>query len=140
MTSIFGGYEDYEFIAEFYDTVYERIRNKDIDFFVQYSKLAAGRTLELGCGTGRILLPTAVSGCGITGIDLSPYMLAKCQAKVKEQPKCAVLGPGLGCTYQAFNGPTSDHSGVIMRNKAYFRFSIGTGSTGSGNGNRKILE
>jgi len=87
MASIFGGYEDYEFVAEFYDTVYERIRNKDIDFFVQYSKLAAGRTLELGCGTGRVLLPTAVSGCGITGIDLSPYMLAKCQVKLNEQPR-----------------------------------------------------
>lgn len=86
MTSTFGGYEDHEFIAEFYDEVYETVRNKDIDFFVQYSKLAAGRTLELGCGTGRVLLPAAVSGCDITGVDLSPYMLAKCGAKLDEQP------------------------------------------------------
>ncbi|MHA2427648.1 MAG: class I SAM-dependent methyltransferase [Candidatus Hermodarchaeia archaeon] len=87
MTSTFGAYDAYEFVAEFYDEVYEKIRNKDIDFFVQYSRLAAGRTLELGCGTGRVLLPTAISGWDITGLDLSPYMLAKCQAKLNEQPK-----------------------------------------------------
>ena len=86
MTSTFGGYDQYRFVAEFYDEVYGRTRNKDIDFYVQYSKLAAGRTLELGCGTGRVLLPTAVSGCDITGLDLSPHMLAKCQAKLNEQP------------------------------------------------------
>ena len=87
MTSTFGVHEDYEFIAEFYDTVYERIRSNDIDFFIQYSKLTNGRTLELGCGTGRVLVPTAVSGCNITGIDLSACMLAKCQEKLNEQPK-----------------------------------------------------
>ena len=86
MASTFGGYEEYRFVAEFYDEVYGRIRNKDIDLYVQYSKLTAGRTLELGCGTGRVLLPTAISGCDITGLDLSPHMLAKCQAKLNEQP------------------------------------------------------
>ena len=85
MTSTFGGYEEYKYTAEFYDEVYERVRNKDADFYVQYSKLAAGRMLELGCGTGRILLPIAISGCEITGLDLSPYMLARCKAKLKEQ-------------------------------------------------------
>ena len=86
MAGTFGGYDQYKFVAEFYDEVYGRVRNKDIDFYVQYSKLAAGKTLELGCGTGRILLPIAVSGCNITGLDLSTYMLAKCQAKLNEQP------------------------------------------------------
>jgi len=82
----FEGHEEYKHTAEFYDEVYERVRSKDADFYVQYSRLAAGRTLELGCGTGRILLPIAISGCDITGLDLSPYMLAKCRAKLSEQP------------------------------------------------------
>ena len=58
-----------------------------LDFFVQYSQKANGRTLELGCGTGRILLPVAQAGCEITGLDLSPYMLAKCREKLKSQTK-----------------------------------------------------
>ncbi len=90
MSSRFGEYEDQEFVAEFYDSAYGQLwRNKDIDFYIGYSKKAGGRTLELGCGTGRVLIPTAISGCRITGLDLSPYMLDKCQDKLDRQPKKA---------------------------------------------------
>ena len=85
MTSRFGGYEEQGFIAEFYDLVYAHL--KDIGFFIDYSKRAKARTLELGCGTGRVLIPTAISECEITGLDLSPYMLKKCQEKLDEQAK-----------------------------------------------------
>jgi SAM-dependent methyltransferase len=66
--------------------VYEQRGPKDIDFFIEYSRKASGRTLELGCGTGRVLVPTAISDCEITGLDLSPYMLRKCQEKLDKQP------------------------------------------------------
>ena len=82
----FWGYEDLEVTAEFYDITYDYIRRKDIDFFVEYSRRTSGRTLELGCGTGRILIPTAVAGCGITGLDISQHMLRKCQEKLDKQP------------------------------------------------------
>ncbi len=87
MTKNFGGYEYHEFVADFYDAAYNRVRVKDIDFFIDYSKKAGGRTLELGCGTGRVLIPTAISGCKITGLDLSPYMLKKCREKLDKQPQ-----------------------------------------------------
>ncbi len=87
MASRFGGYEDQEFVADFYDPAYDHIRNTDIGFFIDYSKGANGRTLELGCGTGRVLIPTAIAGCDITGLDLSPYMLRKCQEKLDKQSK-----------------------------------------------------
>ena len=87
MTSKFGGYEDLEFVAEFYDPAYEHRRQEDIEFFIAYSQRARGRTLELGCGTGRVLIPTAISGCDITGLDISSYMLRKCQDKLDKQSK-----------------------------------------------------
>lgn len=89
MMSRFDGYEDYKFVAEFYDLAYEQQihNNQDIDFFTSYSIEANGPTLELGCGTGRILIPTAKSGCQITGLDLSPYMLKVCQDKLSQQPR-----------------------------------------------------
>jgi len=86
MASRFRGHEYLEFVAEFYDIAYEHLRQVDIEFFIAYSQRARGRTLELGCGTGRVLIPTAISGCEITGLDLSPYMLEKCQAKLDKQP------------------------------------------------------
>lgn len=87
MTSRHGGYDDWEFVAELYDMVYESIRQKDINFFVDYSSNAGGRTLELGCGTGRVLIPTAAAGCEITGLDLSSYMLNICREKLSQQPE-----------------------------------------------------
>ncbi len=85
MKSRYGGYEDYRFVAEYYDCFYDdntRRGTTDVSFFVDYSVKADGRTLELGCGTGRVLIPTAAAGCEITGFDLSPYMLEKCRDKL----------------------------------------------------------
>ena len=83
MVSRFGGYEDQAFIAEFYDFAYTN--RQDIDFFIDYSRRAKGRTLELGCGSGRVLLPTATAGCEITGLDISLHMLKKCREKLDKQ-------------------------------------------------------
>lgn len=86
MTGSASGYEDQPFVAEFYDPVYDRFTRHDVEFFVDYSKKAGGRTLELGCGTGRVLIPTAQAGCDITGLDLSSYMLNRCREKLAKQP------------------------------------------------------
>ncbi len=83
--SRFGGYKWDESLVEIYDAFYT-IR-KDIDFYVGYSRKIRGKTLELGCGAGRVLIPTAIAGCKITGLDLSPFMLKKCQEKIEQQPK-----------------------------------------------------
>lgn len=87
MTMNYGGYEDNEYVAEYYDTMYDNMRPQDIAFFVAYSRQAGGRTLELGCGTGRVLIPTAVAGCQITGLDISPFMLDKCREKLASEPE-----------------------------------------------------
>lgn len=39
--------------------------------------------LELACGTGRLLLPLAAGGAQVTGVDVSPAMLALADEKVK---------------------------------------------------------
>jgi len=85
--SKYGGYEDHEFVADFYDAMYTNPVRQDIDFFVDYSRKAGGKTLELGCGTGRVLIPTALAGCEITGLDLSPYMIKKCREKINRLPR-----------------------------------------------------
>jgi ubiquinone/menaquinone biosynthesis C-methylase UbiE len=78
----YGGYEDHPFLSELYDLVPGYTGRKDRDFFVKYCGKADGRILELGCGTGRILIPVAEAGCTITGLDLSEYMLARCRKKI----------------------------------------------------------
>ena len=88
VTSQYGAYE--EFVAELYDAEYSGPglnRGNDVEFFIDCSRRSGGHTLELGCGTGRVLVPTAVAGCQITGFDLSEFMLAKCRSKLSLQPQ-----------------------------------------------------
>jgi len=86
MMSRFSGYEDQPFFAEFYDFVPDYAGRSDREFYISYSRSAQGKTLELGCGTGRILIPTARAGCPIVGLDISEYMLATCRDKLQHQP------------------------------------------------------
>jgi ubiquinone/menaquinone biosynthesis C-methylase UbiE len=70
-----GNYVDIYSIAEFYDYVVPYRDRPDVAFFVEAAKEAGTPVLEVGCGTGRILIPTARAGVQITGLDLSPNML-----------------------------------------------------------------
>jgi len=51
-----------------------------------------GRALELAVGTGRIALPLAEKGIQVDGIDFSPAMLAKLQAKPGSERLTITLG------------------------------------------------
>jgi ubiquinone/menaquinone biosynthesis C-methylase UbiE len=75
---------EYESIlARTYDSVYGVVRDPsgDIAFYVEQAAESAGPVLELGCGTGRILLPTAKLGLACVGLDASSQMLAALRAK-----------------------------------------------------------
>jgi SAM-dependent methyltransferase len=54
----------------------------DVQFYVEEAQRAGSPVLELGCGTGRILIPVAQAGLAITGLDLSVPMLDIARRKV----------------------------------------------------------
>ncbi len=82
-----GVYQYEPFLSEYYDLVPAYAERADLDFYVEAARLSTGKTLELGCGTGRILIPTAVAGCEILGLDISEHMLSACRLKLQQQPK-----------------------------------------------------
>jgi SAM-dependent methyltransferase len=82
-----GGRDEYAAEAEFYDLVSPYRARRDVAFFVEASRGAAGPVLELGCGTGRVLIPSARAGARITGLDASSAMLAVCRQKLEEEPE-----------------------------------------------------
>jgi SAM-dependent methyltransferase len=67
-----------------YDVVYSKIRD-DIPFYVDLARRADGPVLEVGCGTGRVLLPTLEAGVAIEGLDLDPGMLDRLRLKAQER-------------------------------------------------------
>ena len=81
-----GGYREYEFVAEFYDHIVPYVQRPDVNFYVGLATESRGPVLELGCGTGRVLIPTAKAAINIVGVDLSEYMLGVCQQKLIEEP------------------------------------------------------
>ncbi|MDZ7644738.1 MAG: class I SAM-dependent methyltransferase [Woeseiaceae bacterium] len=56
-----------------------KTRNALFIFYVEAAKHSAAPVLEVGCGTGRILIPTARAGIQIVGFDLSEHMLSVCR-------------------------------------------------------------
>ncbi|CAG0936193.1 Cypemycin N-terminal methyltransferase [Thermoflexales bacterium] len=78
--------EQYAATAEFYDYVVPYQTRQDVAFFVEAAQASGGPVLEIGCGTGRVLIPTARAGIAITGIDLSPHMLDVCQRRLAQEP------------------------------------------------------
>jgi SAM-dependent methyltransferase len=82
-----SAYLEYDVSAPLYDHVVPyRDRREDVEFYVARARRAGPRVLELGCGTGRVLLPVAQAGVAITGVDLSPAMMAICRSKLDAEP------------------------------------------------------
>ena len=82
----FGPYDNNPLVAELYDHTPLYAAREDIGLYVDCARQANSPVLELGCGTGRILIPTAAAGCEIVGLDASANMLARCRTKLERQP------------------------------------------------------
>lgn len=75
---------NYEQYSAIYDAEYDDYR-EDALFYVKMARKAPGPSLELGCGTGRVLMELARAGCTVAGIDNSPAMLDRLRHKLAAQ-------------------------------------------------------
>jgi SAM-dependent methyltransferase len=72
-----------EFIARFYDLVYDKIRTgADHDWYLKKIREVKGPVLEVGVGTGRFFIEALKQGADIYGIDFSPSMIAVLKGKI----------------------------------------------------------
>lgn len=62
--------------AKYYD--YQDFPIDDVDFYIDQITSPEANLLELGCGTGRVLIPLSHHCRYIHGVDLSPSMLQIC--------------------------------------------------------------
>jgi SAM-dependent methyltransferase len=67
--------------ARFYDADYRNYTD-DLSAILDIAAECQGPVLELGCGTGRVLQPLVNAGYSVTGIDISPALLAVARAKL----------------------------------------------------------
>jgi SAM-dependent methyltransferase len=69
-------------IAQYYDLLYGNLAD-DLPMWEMVTQNVAGAILEVGCGTGRLLLPLAQAGHTLTGLDLSEVALSAAQTKIE---------------------------------------------------------
>ncbi len=72
----------YSTLAHYYDLENAGF-TEDLDFWLELAEEHGDPILELGCGTGRVLLHLARRGHAVTGLDNSPEMLARLEAKLR---------------------------------------------------------
>jgi SAM-dependent methyltransferase len=64
---------------------WEMLRD-DAPFYLEQARLADGPLLELGCGTGRLLIPLLSTGLEVSGLDASTAMLELAKRKREQLP------------------------------------------------------
>lgn len=69
-----------------YDHVPLHGARRDVQLYVGLAQECRGRVLEVGCGTGRVLLPIARTGVEIDGLDASQAMLDRCAKALTAEP------------------------------------------------------
>ncbi len=77
---------DFDSWAIYYDLIHKGL-DGEAEFYIGQALKRGGDILEVGCGTGRIALPMALSGLQVVGIDNSEPMLEICRDKMD------LLGP-----------------------------------------------
>jgi SAM-dependent methyltransferase len=65
---------------ELYDLMFEGL-DFDLPFWIEIGRGAGGPLLDLGCGTGRVLLPLLEAGVDADGVDLYEPMLEQARKK-----------------------------------------------------------
>ena len=82
-------YDDVADFGALYDAIPLYAARADAQFYAaEAARNGAGSAvLELGCGTGRVLIPLARAGHLVTGVDSATNMLARCRDKLAKEPQ-----------------------------------------------------
>jgi ubiquinone/menaquinone biosynthesis C-methylase UbiE len=72
-------------VAERYDITRKAPFPGELEYYLACLNNPGGEVLELGCGSGRLLVPMAKRGINITGTDASPHMLAACERRCADE-------------------------------------------------------
>lgn len=78
--------DTYASTADYYDFVPAYENRQDVAFYAEMARACGGPVLEIGCGSGRVLIPTARTGVACCGLDLSAWMLDRFRSKLAAEP------------------------------------------------------
>lgn len=79
------GQDTYDDMVRFYEMEH-RTFLEDLALYRGFAERCRGSLLELGCGTGRLLIPLAEAGFNVVGVDCSAPMLACARRETASLP------------------------------------------------------
>jgi|GEM_PF-182079 len=77
--------DSYDHMVRFYEMEHKAFL-EDLVLYRGFAERCGGPLLELGCGTGRLLIPLVQAGFEVTGVDCSAPMLACARQKLASLP------------------------------------------------------
>jgi len=77
--------DSYDHLAPLYDLINAGVQD-DLPFYLALVAEMGGPVLELGCGSGRTLIPLAEAGYDVVGLDSSPAMLERARTRLERSP------------------------------------------------------
>jgi SAM-dependent methyltransferase len=84
-----GDGDSYNVSAKYYDAAYARMAENQVlvdrSFYAGLARRSGGPVLEIGCGTGRVLLGIARQGTEVEGLDNSRSMLRVLRAHLRAE-------------------------------------------------------
>ena len=87
---IHDGSSGWDSYADFYDWENaQTLGRRDVAFWRRIVRRERARTLELGCGTGRLLVPFSRAGVPLVGLDRSASMLSHARRRVRRLPRAS---------------------------------------------------
>jgi SAM-dependent methyltransferase len=86
LTDIINRMDPYSTLARYYDLENATL-TEDLALWEELAEEYGNPVLELGCGTGRVLLNLARAGCAAVGVDSSAEMLARARARIALNPR-----------------------------------------------------
>lgn len=91
-SALFAGTREHYVDAALYDHEYKR-RKDDVRYYRRLAEevglSSTAEVLELGCGSGRLLVPLARDGHRVTGVDLQRTMLRRCEERLERAGRAA---------------------------------------------------
>jgi SAM-dependent methyltransferase len=81
----------YGLIADYWAEFNDDFRPHEIPYFRRYVQRGGGAALDVGCGTGRVLIPCLRAGLDVDGCDVSTDMVERCRAKAEAEALATTL-------------------------------------------------
>ena len=77
--------------ASFFDSLHPRAGDDEVVWYARHVGDPSVLALDAMCGAGRVLIPLLARGMKVHGVDASPPMIARCEAKLAAQSLATTL-------------------------------------------------